>query len=114
MASLKTYIITPTPPVVSQASRVLLICDVQKSKYVIGLVDQAVKLLYTIYGIPQDILNAFTMSSCATVVGVPSHKQFLPLTPYQQTGNKQIGVPSHEPLPKAMQQSWRAKLLLPS
>jgi len=62
----------------------------KKSKYVIGLVDQAVKSLYTIYGIPQDILNAFTMSSCTTVIGVPSHKQFLPLTPYQPTGNKPI------------------------
>ena len=86
-----------TPPIVSQA-RELPICDVQKSRYVIGLVgesktqtvalvlvacmirvqffrpnflDQAVKSLCYIWH-PQDILNEFMMLFHATMTGVPS------------------------------------------
>lgn len=57
-------------PVVSQPSRELPIRDVQKSKYAIGLVDQAVKSLCDIWR-PQDIPTAFMTSSRATVAGFP-------------------------------------------
>jgi hypothetical protein len=49
-------------PVVSQTPREVPICDVQKSKYVIG------KLLCDIWH-SQDILNTFLMTSHATVTG---------------------------------------------
>jgi PHO85 cyclin-5 len=60
-----------TPGAVSQVSRELPICNVQKSKYVIGLVDQAVKSLCDIWH-PQDIPNAFMTLPRATVTGVPA------------------------------------------
>jgi hypothetical protein len=67
-----------TPPVVSQTPREVPIRDVQKSKYVIGLVDQAVKSLCDIWH-PQDIPNAFLTSSRATVTGAQGGEPLIPL-----------------------------------
>lgn len=85
-----------SPPGGSQAPRELPIRDAQKSKYVIGLVDQAVKSLCDIWH-PQDIPTTFMTSSRVTVTGVQCGEPLMPLTvksPLNHFHNRNTQLPS--------------------